>query len=140
LCYYDHAIYAKNITIEDHVHLVWLFEQLTKSKVTIVVEDQQLDDHHSPAPSRLVVLFLDAPSDKIAATFDSELNGDATIATIVPHSKGLYIEILSGHIHKGNGLQDLCGIPYKSRLPTALPLAMATMTQNFSKWLALAFV
>jgi hydroxymethylpyrimidine pyrophosphatase-like HAD family hydrolase len=106
LWYYDHAIYAKNVKTEDHVRLVRLFERLTKSKVTIV-EDQLEDNYHCP-PSRLVVLFLDAPTDKIAATFYSELNGDATVATIVPASKGLYIEILIGHIHKGNGLRDLC--------------------------------
>jgi hypothetical protein len=43
------------------------------------------------------------------------LNGDATIATIVPGSKGLYIEILSGMAY------ETCVIPYivLSQLPTA---------------------
>jgi hydroxymethylpyrimidine pyrophosphatase-like HAD family hydrolase len=57
-------------------------------------------------PSCIVVLFWDYDSCKVARAFEKELQG---AVTLVPGSKGLYLEILSGgHVHKGHALKDFC--------------------------------
>jgi Cof subfamily protein (haloacid dehalogenase superfamily) len=110
LWYYDEAIYA-NATNNDHVRLLKLFQKLSKSNITLVDNPETFGN-----PSRIVVLFWDANAHKTARYFQEELHEDATV---VPGSKGLYLEILSGHVHKGNGLQDLCDsldIPLKNTI------------------------
>lgn len=102
LYYYDDAINAHAVT-DSHIRLLRLFEKLTKSKVTLV--DAKYCAKGRRPPSRIVVLFWDSDSRKVARAFEQELQGDVTL---VPGSKGLYLEILSGHVHKGHRLQDLC--------------------------------
>lgn len=67
--------------------------------------DAQYCAKGSRPPSRIVVIFWDSDSRKVARAFEQELKGDVTL---VPGSKGLYLEILSGHVHKGDGLLNLC--------------------------------
>jgi hydroxymethylpyrimidine pyrophosphatase-like HAD family hydrolase len=80
-----------------------LFKKLTKSKTTLV--DAQYCAKGRRLPSCIVVLFWDYDSCKVARTFEKEPQGDVTL---VPGSKGLYLEIISGHVQKGQGLQDFC--------------------------------
>ena len=102
MLYYDDAVYA-NESCEEHFTLTRLYMRLARSNVTHVEDNFESLMDEFGMPSRIVVLFLNASIEDVLASFETELGREATI---IPGSKGWFLEILNSN--KGRGLRDMC--------------------------------